>query len=162
MKSPSSQSPKFIHLSKQLIVTTTIVIATMLFASTTMANSPVGLWETVDDETGKPKSLVEISQDSNGVLSGKIVKGLGPDANPERRCTACKGDKKDQLIRGMTFISGMKKDDEKWTGGTILDPESGKTYKCNMQLADNGQKLVVRGYVGFALVGRSQTWNRQK
>ena len=133
----------------------------MYAATAFAAGTPVGKWETIDDKTGKPKSLVEITEDSNGVLSGKIVKGLGPDVNPERRCTACKGEHKDELMRGMTFISGLKKDDDEWTGGTIIDPESGKTYKCNMHLEADGQKLVVRGYIGFSLVGRSQTWNRQ-
>lgn len=152
-----------IRMFKQLLIGSTLVIASLLHAAIALAaDTPVGTWETIDDKTGQPKSLVEITEDSNGVLSGKIVKGLGPDANPERRCTACKGDQKDQLIRGMTFISGLKKDDDEWNGGTILDPESGKTYKCKMYLEDNGQKLVVRGYIGFALVGRSQTWNRQK
>lgn len=148
---------------KQLLVGSTLVIASLLHTVVVLAaDTPVGIWETIDDKTGQPKSLVEITEDSNGVLSGKIVKGLGPEANPERRCTACKGEHKDELIRGMTFISGLKKDDDEWNGGTILDPESGKTYKCKMYLKENGQKLVVRGYIGFALVGRSQTWNRQK
>mgnify|MGYP003576760117 CR=1 FL=1 len=148
---------------KQLLVGSTLVIASLLHAASALAaDTPVGTWETIDDKTGQPKSLVEISADSNGVLSGKIVKGLGPTADPERRCTACKDANKDQLIRGMTIISGLKKDDDEWNGGTVLDPESGKTYKCKMYLEDNGQKLVVRGYIGFALVGRSQTWNRQQ
>lgn len=148
---------------KQLLIGSTLVIAGLLHAANALAaDTPVGTWETIDDKTGQPKSLVEITADSNGVLSGKLVKGLGPTADPERRCTACKDANKDQLIRGMTIISGLKKDDDEWNGGTILDPESGKTYKCKMYLEDNGQKLVVRGYIGFALVGRSQTWNRQQ
>lgn len=151
------------RIFKQLLIGSTLVIAGLLHTTAALAaDTPVGKWETIDDKTGQPKSLVEITADSNGVLSGKIVKGLGPTADPERRCTACKDARKDQLIRGMTIISGLKKDDDEWNGGTILDPESGKTYKCKMYLEDNGQKLVVRGYIGFALVGRSQTWNRQQ
>lgn len=148
---------------KYLLAGSALAAASLLHAAVVLAaDTPVGKWETIDDKTGKPKSLVEITEDSKGVLSGKIVKGLGPDANPDRRCTACKGEHKDEPLRGMTFISGLKKDDDEWTGGTIIDPESGKTYKCNMHLTDGGQKLVVRGYIGFSLVGRSQTWNRQQ
>lgn len=157
------KATKQISVFKQLLVGTILVIAGLLHTAMALAaDTPVGIWETIDDKTDQPKSLVEITEDSNGILSGKIVKGLGPNANPERRCTACKGEHKDELIRGMTFISGLKKDDDEWSGGTILDPESGKTYKCKMYLEENGQKLVVRGYIGFALVGRSQTWNRQQ
>lgn len=150
------------RILKHLLIVSTLTIAGLLHSVIALAaDTPVGTWETIDDKTGKPKSLVEITVDSNGVLSGKIIKGLAPDADPERRCTACKGENKDVLIRGMTFIAGLKKDGDEWTGGTIIDPESGKTYKCKMYLKDGGQKLVVRGYIGFSLVGRSQTWNRQ-
>lgn len=148
---------------RHVLFGSSLVIAGLLGAATALASdTPTGTWETIDDKTGQPKSLVEITEDSNGVLSGKVIKGLGPDANPERRCTACTGEHKDELIYGMTFVSGLKKDGDEWNGGTILDPENGKTYKCKMYLEDGGQKLVVRGYIGFSLVGRSQTWNRQK
>ncbi|KGV37765.1 hypothetical protein X985_4617 [Burkholderia pseudomallei MSHR4012] len=126
------------------------------------ADSPVGMWQTIDDHTGKPKALVQISVDSNGELSGKVVKGLGENDTPDRRCTACTDERKDQLIKGMTIIKAMKKDGEGWDGGNILDPENGKVYKCKMKLEDGGQKLVVRGYIGVSLLGRSQTWMRSQ
>jgi uncharacterized protein (DUF2147 family) len=66
------------------------------------------------------------------------------------------------LMTGMTIINGMKPDADTWDGGQILDPENGKLYKCKMHLDDDGQKLVVRGYVGVSLLGRSQTWIRQQ
>ena len=123
--------------------------------------SPVGMWQTIDDHTGQPKALVQISQDADGTLSGKIVKGLASNDQPDRRCEKCSDYRKDQLMLGMTIINGMKQDGDKYDGGQILDPENGSLYKCTMHTEDGGQKLVVRGYIGISLIGRSQTWNRQ-
>ncbi|PQV47602.1 DUF2147 domain-containing protein [Paraburkholderia sp. BL21I4N1] len=141
-------------------------LAGVLLASamTAMAqtDSPVGMWQTIDDHTGQPKALVQIAQDGGGSLSGKVVKGLGPNDQPDRRCTACTDGRKDQPILGMTIINDMKKDGDSWDHGQILDPENGKLYKCKMHLEDGGNKLVVRGYIGISLLGRSQTWVRQQ
>ena len=143
-----------------------ILLAGALLASaaTSMAQaaSPMGLWQTIDDKTGQPKALVQIVQDGDGTLTGKILTGLGSNDDPNRRCTACTDSRKDQLMKGMTIINGMKADGDTWDGGQILDPENGKLYKCKMHLDDSGQKLVVRGYIGVSLLGRSQTWIRQQ
>jgi uncharacterized protein (DUF2147 family) len=126
------------------------------------ADSPIGTWQTIDDNTGQPKALIQISQEGDGTLDGKVIKGLGANNQPDRRCTACTDERKDQLILGMTIIQQMKKEGDGWDGGNILDPENGKIYKCKMRLEDGGQKLVVRGYIGVSLLGRSQTWIRQQ
>ncbi|MDB5835421.1 MAG: hypothetical protein JWR14_5251 [Caballeronia sp.] len=131
-------------------------------ASMAQAASPTGLWQTIDDKTGQPKALVQIVEDGDGTLTGKILTGLGSNDDPNRRCTACTDSRKDQLMKGMTIINGMKSDGDTWDGGQILDPENGKLYKCKMHLDDGGQKLVVRGYIGVSLLGRSQTWVRQQ
>ncbi|CAB3773673.1 DUF2147 domain-containing protein [Paraburkholderia humisilvae] len=140
-------------------------VASMVLISSTAAfaqsDSPVGTWQTIDDHTHQPKALVQITQDENGVLSGKVIKSLNPNEPPGRRCTECTDARKDQLILGMTIIDDMKKDGDVWDGGQILDPENGKLYKCKMHTEDGGQKLVVRGYIGVSLLGRSQTWIRQ-
>jgi uncharacterized protein (DUF2147 family) len=140
-------------------------LAGVLLASavTAMAqtDTPAGTWQTIDDSTGQPKALVQITQDGN-VLNGKVIKGLGANNQPDRRCTACTDARKDQLILGMTIINDMQKDGDGWDHGQILDPENGKVYKCKMHLEDGGNKLVVRGYIGVSLLGRSQTWVRQQ
>ncbi|QBQ97352.1 DUF2147 domain-containing protein [Paraburkholderia pallida] len=133
-----------------------------VLAAHAQSNSPVGVWQTVDDHTGQPKALVQISEDGSGGLSGKVIKGLGPNDNPDRRCTACTDSRKDQLILGMTIIDGMKQAGNEWDDGHILDPENGKIYRCKMHTEEGGQKLVVRGYLGISLLGRSQTWVRQQ
>lgn len=131
-------------------------------AAHAQTDTPVGVWQTVDDHTGQPKALVQIADDGSGALSGKVIKGLNPADKPDRRCTACTDARKDQLILGMTIIDGMKKTSDGWGDGHILDPENGKVYRCKMHLEDGGQKLVVRGYLGISLLGRSQTWIRQQ
>ncbi len=142
-----------------------VAVASVLFASAVapmaQSASPVGTWQTIDDRTHQPKALVQITQDENGTLSGKIIKGLGPNDQSDRRCTECTDARKDQRILGMTIITDMKQDGDVWDGGQILDPANGKIYKCKMQTEDGGQKLIVRGYIGVSLLGRSQTWIRQ-
>lgn len=131
-------------------------------AAYAQTDTPIGVWQTVDDHTGQPKALVQITDNGNGELSGKVIKGLNPNDKPDRRCTECTDARKDQLILGMTIIDSMKKTDDGWDGGHILDPENGKVYRCKMHVEDGGQKLVVRGYLGISLLGRSQTWVRQQ
>lgn len=122
--------------------------------------SPLGLWKTIDDETGKPKSLIRISE-SNGELKGKIEKlfrEAGEDPNP--KCDKCEDMRKDQPIIGMTILTGMKKDGTEYNGGQILDPANGKVYRSKLSVTDGGKKLDVRGYIGIPMLGRTQTWVR--
>ncbi|MBQ5949808.1 DUF2147 domain-containing protein [Massilia sp. ST3] len=124
--------------------------------------SPVGTWKTIDDETGKPKALVRITEEQ-GVLTGRIEKLFRPaneDQNP--KCVKCEGALKDQPMIGLTILSGLKKDGNEYTGGEILDPAKGKTYKSKASLKDGGSKLEVRGYIGAPMFGRSQTWVREQ
>ena len=143
--------------------------AGLLFAAGTAiaaSDSPVGSWKQVDDVTGKPKSIIQISE-VDGHLQGKVMQVMNLSAEEIARdgqhplCHQCDGDRKDKPIEGMTIMWGVSKDDEVWDGGKILDPKSGKVYKVKLALADGGNKLDVRGYIGFSLFGRSQTWVRQ-
>ena len=140
------------------------LLATMLLTSAAWAQtaSPVGLWKTIDDETGKPKALVRITEE-NGALQGKIEKLYrGPNEDQNPACTACTDSRKNQPLVGLTIVSGLKKDGNEYTGGEILDPSKGKTYKSKATLKDNGSKLEVRGYIGAPMFGRSQTWVREQ
>jgi uncharacterized protein (DUF2147 family) len=123
--------------------------------------TPVGLWKTVDDETGKEKSLVRITE-SGGVLTGKVEKLLDP-ARQDAKCDKCTDDRKDQPVLGMTLVKNVKQNPdhpERWDGGEILDPNKGKTYKVRITPVDGGKTLEVRGYIGAPLLGRTQTWSR--
>ncbi|MGO4307322.1 MULTISPECIES: DUF2147 domain-containing protein [unclassified Cupriavidus] len=124
--------------------------------------SPAGMWKTIDDSTGKPRGVIEITE-KNGVYSGKLLKSLTETEGPAKVCDKCTDARKDQPIIGMTLLTGLRKTgDNEWSGGEILDPESGKLYKCKMSLADDGKKLNVRGFIGISLIGRTQTWERDR
>lgn len=133
-------------------------ILSFMLIHSTYASEIIGKWQTIDDTSKQPKSVVEISQDSKGNYSGKIVKLYpAPGKDPNPMCLTCPGELKGQPIIGMQIINDLKKEGESFTGGTILDPVSGKTYKCTLKR--DGEKLSVRGYIGFSLIGRTQTWN---
>ena len=119
---------------------------------------PVGVWKTIDDTTGSPKALVRIFE-RNGELFGKVEAAL--DGRHGRVCELCKDDRKDQQIVGMEVIRHMKKSGDEYVGGDILDPESGRVYRCKLRVDDGGKKLLVRGFVGVSLLGRTQTWVRE-
>jgi uncharacterized protein (DUF2147 family) len=122
--------------------------------------TPVGRWQTIDDKTKKPKSIVQIWEE-DGKLKGRIEELLDPNRpEPDPVCKKCEGEKKDQPIRGMTILWGVKKSGDTWDGGRILDPNNGKVYRVNLTPTDGGKKLMVRGYMGIALIGRTQEWVR--
>lgn len=125
----------------------------LLFATLSYAQIE-GKWKTIDDETGQAKSIVEIAKKSDGKYYGKVSQLL---IKPEHaNCIDCKDDRKNKPILGMEIIRGLKKDGDEFSGGTITDPKTGKTYKCT--ISRDGEKLNVRGYIGFSFIGRSQTW----
>jgi uncharacterized protein (DUF2147 family) len=121
----------------------------------------VGKWKTIDDETGKPKSIVEIIKDGEQ-FKGRIIALLNPE-KPNPVCEKCEGEKKDKPIMGMEIMSGLteKEAGAEWGGGEILDPNNGKTYKVRLRLKEEGKQLEVRGFIGFSLLGRSQMWHRE-
>lgn len=122
--------------------------------------SPVGAWKTIDDVTGKPKSIVRLWTE-DGILYGKVEKLFrAPDEEQNPVCDKCKGDKKNKPIIGLTILWDMKQKGDVWKSGKILDPKNGKIYGCKMQLLDNGNKLKVRGFLGISAFGRSQVWER--
>ena len=131
----------------------------ILLSTFGLAQSPIGTWKTVDDQTGKDKSYVEIYE-KDGKLFGKVTKIL-TKGKENAKCEDCKGDKKDKPILGMVILSDLSKKGNEWTGGKIFDPNSGKEYKAIIKLNGN-DKLDVRGYVGLPMVGRTQTWTKVK
>jgi len=122
--------------------------------------TPVGTWTTIDDATGKPKSIVQITE-SNGTLEGKVLEVLQSEQGAHPVCKECDGERKDKPVEGMVILWDVEKDGDVWDGGRILDPKNGKTYKVKLTMMDGGQKLDVHGYIGFALLGRSQVWERK-
>jgi uncharacterized protein (DUF2147 family) len=120
--------------------------------------SPIGVWRTIDDKTNKPRALVRIFT-RNGLLYGRVTTILD-GTHADARCQDCSGDRQNQPVLGLEIIRDMRPDGDHWDGGTILNPETGDVYHCRMHLGPDGQTLVVRGFIGFSLIGRSQTWQR--
>ncbi len=133
------------------------LLLTLFMVCTAYAQTPiVGKWKTIDDETNKPKSVVEIFE-KEGKYYGKIVKlFLEEGEDPDPVCDECKDgdDRKDQPTIGLEIIRDMELDGKKYEDGTILDPADGKVYKCKLWVKDGN--LMVRGYIAFFF--RTQTW----
>ena len=145
-------------MSKKLFIILLCALFPLLFiASASAADKPItGLWKTIDDETGKKKSIVEIYE-QDGKYFGKIVKLFRePGEEPDPVCDECADDdpRKDQPVKGMIILKDLEKAGKKYKNGTILDPKNGKIYKCKLWL--EGDKLMLRGYILFLY--RTQTW----
>jgi uncharacterized protein (DUF2147 family) len=118
-----------------------------------------GKWNTIDDATGKAMSVVEIFEHNNKIY-GRVIEILNPK-NRTKTCVNCPGDDHNKPILGLTIIKGLVKDGSEYNDGKILDPKSGKLYKCYIEL-ESVDKLKVRGYLGISLIGRTQYWERIK
>lgn len=140
-----------------------LIILLLAFAPYVIAasTSPAGLWKTIDDKTGKPRSLIRVTE-NNGEYSALVEKGLREGDTGEAICDKCTDERKGQRIIGMTIANGLKEKNGVYEGGKILDPENGKVYKCKMKLDETGNRLEVRGFIGVSLFGRSQTWLREE
>ncbi len=146
------------HLAASLLLSLAVQLP---LAASANDSSPVGLWKSMDEHSGKPKALIRIA-DTGGELRARIEKLYQADGSEyEPLCEHCDGTLKNQPIVGMTILSGMKPDDGAYGGGQILDPGNGKTYRSKMTLIEGGKKLQVRGYIGTPLLGRTQTWVRE-
>ena len=128
-------------------------------ASAMAQMSPLGLWQTISDTDGKATSEVRITSTPTGLV-GVVEKALTTSNEPN--CDKCTDERKGQSKLGMQIIRGAKKAEGKdvWEDGNILDPNNGTVYKLKLTPIEGGKKLEVRGFVGFALLGRTQTWVR--
>ncbi|MGV3696839.1 DUF2147 domain-containing protein [Flavobacterium sp.] len=136
------------------------VLFFIFFFQISFGQTILGKWKTVDDLNGKEKGIVEIYE-YKGRLYGKIIEIFEADKK-HLKCDKCTGEDKNRPVLGMNIIKGLKKsDDGGYEGGKIIDPKSGKSYHCKITM-DGKDKLIVRGYIGISLFGRSQTWTRVK
>ncbi len=123
--------------------------------------TPIGRWQSIDDATGKPKALIEVYEAENHRLAAKIVQLIDTHRGPNPLCNRCSGARKNKPILGMVIAWNLKQDGDSWSDGRILDPENGKEYSVKMTPITGGSKLEVRGFIGFALLGRTQIWQRE-
>lgn len=137
-----------------------MVISCMFCSGAVLAaDSPVGMWNTVDDKSGMVKSEVQLYE-QGGKLFGKIT-GLSEPTDKQGKakiCTKCKGADKDKPIVGLVIVKDLSPSGDRYKGGTILDPEDGKVYKAELWTEDGN--LKVRGYLGVFY--KTQTWIKAK
>lgn len=148
-------------MKKMLTLSLCILLTSLAQSAFAAANTPAGLWKSIDDNSGKPRSLIRITE-HNGEYSAVIEKGLLATDTGDAVCDKCTDARKGKRIIGMTIVEGIKLKGDSFEGGEILDPENGKTYRCKMKLDESGNKLEVRGYIGISLFGRSQIWTREE
>jgi uncharacterized protein (DUF2147 family) len=137
-----------------------VLVIGCIFSMGSIADgAPIGKWQTIDDESGKPKSIIEIYSVED-VLEGKIIELLDPDSSSI--CKQCKGERANKPLVGMIILWGVTAADNKqsWGGGEILDPKKGKTYSVKLSLKNSGDELKVRGFIGAPFLGRTQIWKR--
>jgi uncharacterized protein (DUF2147 family) len=120
-------------------------------------NSPVGLWQP-SDSSGKPEGLIRIFE-VNGLYYGRIEPS-SPTDDRNARCTRCTDDRRGQRIIGLVLLRHLRLANGEYVGGDILDPDTGRIYGCTLRLTDGGRRLIMRGFLGISLFGRSQTWLR--
>jgi|SRR5687767_4111882 len=122
------------------------------------AQEVTGMWKTIGDVDGTEKSIVEIYE-KEGKLFGKVVKLL--PAAKHTTCENCPGNLKNAPITGMVVLKDLQKTNKGGSNGKAIDPSSGKTYNCFIEL-ENPDKLKLRGYIGVPTIGRTQYWYRVK
>lgn len=147
-----------------IVTTQGYAAATDMATSADAAPSIQGVFRSVDDKTGFSRGLTEIKIE-NGEVKGWIIKTIPrPNYTPKSHCTGCPAPYTDKPVVGLQVISGMKAVDGnpyEFRGGHVLDPVSGKLYRCVLTLSRDGRKLKVRGYVGTPIMGRTQFWLRE-
>lgn len=134
-----------------------IVLVSLITITGMQAQGVFGKWKTIDDNTGEARSVIEIYE-KGGKVYGKVVAITDP-AKRDNVCTKCTGDDKNRPILGLELLKGLEKNGDKYDGGYITDPDNGKRYKCYIELED-ANTLKVRGYIGMAILGRTQIWER--
>ena len=146
---------------KSMMVAASVSLGVGTLTAPAAGPTAAGLWEQVDENSGKAESWFKISE-RDGVYEGKIVKIFPRPGEEDENwvCSKCEGADKGAPVLGLTLIKGMHRNGLSYENGTIMDPRDGTVYRALMRLSPDGQKLEVRGYLGISLFGRSQVWNR--
>ena len=128
-----------------------------IFFNSAFSQTIISKWKTIDDSTGKARSIINIYQ-QNDEIYGKIVDLLEKEKR-DKRCIECEDERKDQPILGMIILSDLVKEDDKYYTGKILHPGKGKEYRCKIWVDENNPDILnVRGYISFFY--KTQQWKR--
>ncbi len=142
-----------------VLVAGALLLPTALAQTGDKTSSPVGLWKSLDDKTGQPRGIVRVYE-SDGRFFARIERSL-ISGEEGRKCSACTDERKDQPLIGLVFMRNVTLNNGVYSGGDILDPNTGAVYRCNFKVEEGGTILSVRGYLGVSLFGRTQRWLRE-
>jgi uncharacterized protein (DUF2147 family) len=120
------------------------------------ADRAVGLWKR---EEPTRTAMIRVWEE-DGKLMGKVESGMrkdGADRTPAL-CIKCPGDKKNKPLIGLVVIWDMVKRADRWTGGKILEPTTGRIYNGQIEPTSDGKQLKVRGT--FLFFSKTETWYR--
>ena len=132
-----------------------------LVSAQSQAQTCLGTWKVIEDKSNEPACILELYEE-DGKINGKLLKILKSDTKQKNpMCVNCTDDRKDKPVIGMEVVRGLSKKGKYWSGGRLLDPHTGKTYKCYIEMIDK-DKIKVRGYIGISLIGRTQYWYREE
>lgn len=134
-----------------------ITLTLFLVAMTTQSQTIFGKWHSTNEDTGEVDSVIEVYK-KDAKAFAKVIAIKNP-ARKDAVCDLCEGKNKNKPILGLNILTGLEKDGGEWSGGKILDPRNGKVYKCYIKLVAPN-KLKIRGYIGFSLIGKTAYWQR--
>ena len=132
-------------------------IALCFVAGAARGQEVFGKWYSIDPDTGKNESIIRVYEENDKVYAQ--IETILKEEDKDKTCIECTGKDKDKPIEGLVIMRGLEKDGDEYSGGKILDPKNGKYYKCYITLEEDN-KLKLRGYIGFSLIGRTEYWYR--
>lgn len=128
----------------------------IFFCFSLSAQEVTGEWKNFNKE-GKANSIIKVFE-KDGKIYGKVERIL-KEEDRDRVCTKCEGELKNEPVEGMLIMKGLEKDGDEYSGGTIVNPKTGKKYRCKIWLDENNPDILkVRGYLAFFY--KTKTWER--